>query len=62
MAALRTHGKTSVEVAEKGFLCVVNLTYLNAEILAANGRAFGEAGACPGDFFSILFPTDEAKA
>ena len=46
--ALRVHGKTNAIVAGGGFLCIVNLTYLNAECLAANGRLFGDAGACSG--------------
>ena len=60
MAALRTHGETSAEVAEKGFLCIVNLTYLNAEFLAVNGRIFGDAGACLGELCSS-FISSEAK-
>ena len=46
--ALRVHGKKSAAVAGGGFLCIVNLTYLNAEFLDFNGRLFGEAGACEG--------------
>ena len=42
------HGRISAEVAGGAFLCIVNLTYLNAEFLAANGRLLSEAGACEG--------------
>ena len=57
VAALRIHGKTSIEIARSGLHAVVNLTYLNEEFLAANGRAFGEAGACPGVRCSPLYST-----
>ena len=35
-------------VAGDAFLCVVNLTYLNAEFLAANGRLF-KVETCQGE-------------
>ena len=46
--ALCVHGTTSEEIAGNGFLCIVNLTYLNSEFLAANGKLFRKAGASSG--------------
>ena len=48
VTSLHAHGKTSATVAGEVFLCIVNLTYLNADLLAVNGRLFGEVGACSG--------------
>ena len=47
-AALHAHGTSNAAVAGEGFLCIVNLTYLHAEFLVANGRLLHAASACAG--------------
>ena len=56
VASLRRHGKTSADIAASGLKCIVNLTSLNAEFLAVNGRAFGKAKVFPGDLCDCIGP------
>ena len=56
MVLFCAHGKTSAAVAGEVFLCIVNLTYLNAELSATNGKLLGEAGAYIGDYPLFVLP------